>query len=139
VLDEEIANQNRNMESSVNAMNANSQANNAAEANLVAQKVQARAQYETLEQQRKGRLANAAVSGISDLMKSKKNQITKQFNDAASLKSKWNNEYKVRYDTAVAAGETDKVKQKTEFIQLNKFDPDELDKQMMGVKTNFEH
>jgi hypothetical protein len=35
--DEEIANQNRNMESSVNAMNANSQANNAAEANLVAQ------------------------------------------------------------------------------------------------------
>jgi hypothetical protein len=35
----------------------------------------------------------------------------KQFNDAASLKSKWNNEYKVRYDTAVAAGETDKVKQ----------------------------
>jgi hypothetical protein len=52
------------MESSVNAMNANSQANNAAEANLVAQKVQARAQYETLEQQRKGRLANAAVSGI---------------------------------------------------------------------------
>jgi hypothetical protein len=64
-----IANQNRNMESSVNAMNANS--NNAAEANLVAQKVQARAQYETLEQQR-NRLANAAVSGISDLMKSKK-------------------------------------------------------------------
>jgi hypothetical protein len=100
------------MESSVNAMNANSQANNAAEANLVAQKVQARAQYETLEQQRKGRLANAAVSGISDLMKSKKSdQLTKQFNDAASLKSKWNNEYKVRYDTAVAAGETDKVKQ----------------------------
>jgi hypothetical protein len=99
--DEEIANQNRNMESSVNAMNANSQANNAAEANLVAQKVQARAQYETLEQQRKGRLANA-VSGISDLMKSKKSdQLTKQFNDAASLKSKWNNEYKVRYDTAV--------------------------------------
>jgi hypothetical protein len=40
--------------------------------NLVAQKVRARAQYETLEQQRKGRLANAAVSGISDLMKSKK-------------------------------------------------------------------
>jgi hypothetical protein len=39
-----------------------------------AQKVQARAQYETLEQQRKGRLANAAVSGISDLMKS--NQIS---------------------------------------------------------------
>jgi hypothetical protein len=110
--DEEIMNQNRNMESSVNAMNANSQANNAAEANLVAQKVQARAQYETLEQQRKGRLANAAVSGISDLMKSKKSdQLTKQFNDAASLKSKWNNEYKVRYDTAVAAGETDKVKQ----------------------------
>jgi hypothetical protein len=110
--DEEIANQNRNMESSVNAMNANSQANNAAETNLVAQKVQARAQYETLEQQRKGRLANAAVSGISDLMKSKKSdQLTKQFNDAASLKSKWNNEYKVRYDTAVAAGETDKVKQ----------------------------
>jgi hypothetical protein len=99
------------MESSVNAMNANSQANNAAEANLVAQKVQARAQYETLEQQR-NRLANAAVSGISDLMKSKKSdQLTKQFNDAASLKSKWNNEYKVRYDTAVAAGETDKVKQ----------------------------
>jgi hypothetical protein len=90
------------MESSVNAMNANSQANNAAEANLVAQKVQARAQYETLEQQR-NRLANAAVSGISDLMKSKKSdQLTKQFNDAASLKSKWNNEYKVRYDTAVA-------------------------------------
>jgi hypothetical protein len=118
-------------------MNANSQANNAAEANLVAQKVQARAQYETLEQQRK-ELANAAVSGISDLMKSKKSdQLTKQFNDAASLKSKWNNEYKVRYDTAVAAGETDKVKQiKTEFIQL-KFDPDELDKQMMGVKTQF--
>jgi hypothetical protein len=50
--DEEIANQNRNMESSVNAMNANSQANNAAEANLVAQKVQARAQYETLENKR---------------------------------------------------------------------------------------
>jgi hypothetical protein len=43
------------MESSVNAMNANSQAN-AAEANLVAQKVQARAQYETLEQQRKADL-----------------------------------------------------------------------------------
>jgi hypothetical protein len=43
-------------------------------------------------------------------MKSKKSdQLTKQFNDAASLKSKWNN--KVRYDTAVAAGETDKVKQ----------------------------
>jgi hypothetical protein len=61
---------------------------------------------QTLEQQRKGRLANAAVSGISDLMKSKKSdQLTKQFNDAASLKSKWNNEYKVRYDTAVAAGE----------------------------------
>jgi hypothetical protein len=60
-----IANQNRNMRSSVNAMNANSQANNAAEANLVAQKVQARAQYKTLEQQRKeDRLANAAVSGI---------------------------------------------------------------------------
>jgi hypothetical protein len=36
----------------------------------------------------------------------------------------------------VAAGETDKVKQiKTEFIQLNKFDPDELE--MMGVKTQF--
>jgi hypothetical protein len=36
--DEEIANQNRNMESSVNAMNANSQANNAAEAKSIAQK-----------------------------------------------------------------------------------------------------
>jgi hypothetical protein len=108
--DEEIESKQKHG-SSVNAMNANSQANNAAEANLVAQKVQARAQYETLEQQRKGRLANAAVSGISDLMKSKKSdQLTKQFNDA-SLKSKWNNEYKVRYDTAVAAGETDKVKQ----------------------------
>jgi hypothetical protein len=100
------------MESSVNAMNANSQANNA-ETNLVAQKVQARAQYETLEQQRKGRLANAAVSGISDLMKSKKSdQLTKQFNDAASLKSKWNNEYKVRYDTAVAAGEISQTNKK---------------------------
>jgi hypothetical protein len=45
------------MESSVNAMNANSQANNAAEANLVAQKkFRQGAQYETLEQQRKGRL-----------------------------------------------------------------------------------
>jgi hypothetical protein len=52
------------------------------------------------------------LRSISDLMKSKKSdQLTKQFNDAASLKSKWNNEYKVRYDTAVAAGETDKVKQ----------------------------
>jgi hypothetical protein len=40
----------------------------------------------------------------------------------------------------VAAGETDKVKQKkTEFIQLNKFDPDELDKQMMESRPNFEH
>jgi hypothetical protein len=58
---DEDVNQNRNMESSVNAMNANSQANNAAEANLVAQKVQARAQYETLEQQRKGRLAKCVV------------------------------------------------------------------------------
>jgi hypothetical protein len=106
--DEEIANQNRNMEF-CKCYECKLTSN--AEANLVAQKVQARAQYETLEQQRKGRLANAAVSGISDLMKSKKSdQLTKQFNDAA-LKSKWNNEYKVRYDTAVAAGETDKVKQ----------------------------
>jgi catalase len=69
------------MESSVNAMNANSQANNAAEANLV-HRNQARAQYETLEQQRKGRLANAAVSGISDLMKSKKSDQLTKFNDA---------------------------------------------------------
>jgi hypothetical protein len=52
-------------------MNANSQANNAAEASTESS---GRAQYETLEQQRKGRLANAAVSGISDLMKS--NQIS---------------------------------------------------------------
>jgi hypothetical protein len=37
----------------------------------------------------------------------------------------------------VAAGETDKVKQIKTDIQLNKFDPDELDKQMMGVKTQF--
>jgi hypothetical protein len=38
----------------------------------------------------------------------------------------------------VAAGETDKVKQiKTEFIQLNKFDPDELE--MMESRPNFEH
>jgi hypothetical protein len=51
--DEEIANQNRNMESSVNAMNANSQANNAAEANLVAQ---VQAEHETLEQQKKADL-----------------------------------------------------------------------------------
>jgi hypothetical protein len=50
--DEEIANQNRNMESSVNAMNANSQANNAAEANLVAQA----GRHETLEQQKKADL-----------------------------------------------------------------------------------
>jgi hypothetical protein len=26
-----------------------------------------------------------------------------------------------------------------EFIELNKFDPDELDKQMMGIKTHSEH
>jgi hypothetical protein len=32
-----------------------------------------------------------------------------------------------------------KSKQIVEFIQANKFDPDELDKQMMGYKTNFEH
>jgi hypothetical protein len=34
-----------------------------------------------------------------------------QFNGAASMKSKWNNEYKVKYDTAVAAGDANKVKQ----------------------------
>jgi hypothetical protein len=54
--DEEIANQNRNMESSVNAMNANSQRRNAAEDKSSSTKVQARAQYETLEQKRKGLL-----------------------------------------------------------------------------------
>jgi hypothetical protein len=48
---------------------------------------------------------------LIDLMKSKIRSAYTRFNDAASLKSKWNNEYKVRYDTAVAAGETDKVKQ----------------------------
>jgi hypothetical protein len=43
------------MESSVNAMNANSQANNAAETNLVAQKSSGKEHNtETLEQQRKG-------------------------------------------------------------------------------------
>jgi hypothetical protein len=137
--DEEIANQNRNMESSINAMNSNTQRRNAAEANFVAQKVQARAQYETAEQKRKGTLANAAMAGLSDLAKSKKSaNLTMQFNDAASMKSKWNNEYKVKYDTAVAAGDANKVKQiKSEFIELNKFDPDELDKQMMGIKTQF--
>jgi hypothetical protein len=37
----------------------------------------------------------------------------------------------------VAAGETDKVKQIKRVYSTNKFDPDELDKQMMGVKTQF--
>jgi hypothetical protein len=62
-------------------------------------------------------------------MKSKKSdQLTKQFNDAA-LKSKWNNEYKVRYDSCgCRVRQIKSNKSKTEFIQLNN-DPDELDKQ----------
>jgi hypothetical protein len=51
--DEEIANQNRNMESSVNAMNTNSQANNAAEAKSSSTESSARAQYETLKQKKR--------------------------------------------------------------------------------------
>jgi hypothetical protein len=40
------------------------------------------------------------MAGLSDLAKSKKStNLTMQFNGAASMKSKWNNEYKVKYDT----------------------------------------
>jgi hypothetical protein len=51
------------------------------------------------------------MAGLSDLAKSKKStNLTMQFNGAASMKSKWNNEYKVKYDT-IAAGDANKVKQ----------------------------
>jgi hypothetical protein len=78
------------------------------------------------------------MAGLSDLAKSKKStNLTMQFNGAASMKSKWNNEYKVKYDTAVLQEMQIKSSRLKQFIELNKFDPDELDKQMMGIKTQF--
>jgi hypothetical protein len=77
---------------------------------------------------------------MSDLLRSKQTaKITDQYNDAASLKSKWNNEFKLKYDTAVAAGDVDKVKQ----IKASSFKLISLTLtnwiNRMGYKTNFEH
>jgi hypothetical protein len=69
-------------------LNANSQANNAAESKSGS--TESSNEHNTLEQQRKGRTLRkcCGIEYVSDLMKSKKSdQLTKQFNDATSLKA----------------------------------------------------
>jgi hypothetical protein len=104
-------------------------------ANLVAQKVQARAQYETLEQREKADLQMLQYL-VYLVMKSKKSdQLTKQFNDAASLKRQMEQRVQSWYDTAVAAGEISQIN-KTEFIQLNGLVLMNWINQMMGVRPS---
>lgn len=136
---EENAVNNRNIEAENNAQNSNIQRRNQSEAIYANQLAQAKAQKETLDNQRNGRLANAFTSGLTKVYKSNRaEQLTKNFNEAAASKSKWNNEFKPRYDAAVASGDTHKVKQiKSEFITTNMYDPDDLDKQMMDIKAQF--
>lgn len=136
---EQVNNMNRNTEAAVNADNANIQAKNAAESVYSAQRAQGLAAVKTANDKQLGQRLNNLVAGVTKVYKAKRTEdLTSKYNTTASVKSIWNNEYKPRYDAAVASGDQIAVKQvKSEFITANKYDPDDLDKQLMDYKTQF--
>lgn len=136
---EDIAVRNNNLVSANEADNANIQRRNQAEAMYSNQLAQGKAQKHMLDQQQRGRVTNAFSSGITKVFKNNTAaKLTKAHNDLASIKSIWNNEVKPSFDIAAAAGKTDKLRQlKAEFIQQYKYDPDELDRQMMDIKAQY--
>jgi hypothetical protein len=137
--DNEMAIRNRNVEAAANAENINTQRQNENERNYSAQMAQARAQKDTLDMQRNGRIANAITTGLTRIFVSRKTDaLTQDFNKLAGIKSVWNNEYKPRFDNAVATGDTLAVKKiKSEFITDQGYNPDDLDKSLMDLKAQY--
>lgn len=128
------------------ADNANIQRKNANESNYANQLAQGKAALHTLNEKKRGRLANALTSGIIGVYQNRKaaeinaqaESILKSYNEAASYKSKWNNEYKPRFDAAVASNDPNSVaKVKSEFVTETSVNPDELDQYMTNMKDQY--
>jgi hypothetical protein len=136
---EQILTMNRNQEAAINADNINIQAANATRSNEAAQRVQALVARDTFKSKQLGQITNTLTKGAIDAFKMNRTKaITSKYNEVAGLKSKWNTEYLPKYNAAIAADDPVKIKEiKTSFINAHKYDPDELDKQMMDYKTQY--
>lgn len=136
---EDLAVKNQNIASATEAENANVQNRNRAEEIYSSGMAQAKAQQQMANNQRNGRLANALSTGIKKLYTTNRQAgLTNKFNEIASIKSKWNNESAIRFKKAAEAGNKGLMNQiKAEFIQETTYDPDDLDRQLMDIKGQF--
>lgn len=144
--DEDTRILNDNIAAQAAADNANIQRKNANEANYANQLAQGKANLHTLNEKKRGRLVNALTSGIAGVyqnrraaeLNSQAEAILKSYNEAASYKSKWNNEYKARFDAAVASNDPNSIaKVKSDFVTETAVNPDELDLYMTNMKDQY--
>ena len=139
--DEDAAIKNANITSAAATNNMNISRRNEAEREYAASLVQAKAQRDTLENQRKGRLADGLMKGLTEgYRKAQRTKLNTDYNSAVALKSRWNTEFKPRFDKAVAEGnDLDTKKVKSEFVEATQFNVDDLDKYMLDTKAKYDN
>jgi hypothetical protein len=137
--DEKINIYNQNTTAAANTENANIQRRNQANANYAASLVQAKAQLETQENKRKGRIYNSLLEGSrTATLKARRTNLGNKYNEAAAAKNIWNTEFKVPFDEAVKNGNSLKIKElKANFVTTTGRDPDDLDKFMLDTTAQY--
>lgn len=137
--DEDMNIRNENTSSAVNAENTNIQRKNQAEAIYANQLAQAKAQKQTLDNKRIGRITNGLFKGVTaSIRKQKGVGIANDYNNVLALKNRWNTEFKPAFDKAVAGDKPEDIQRvKSEFVTATGYNPDDLDKTMLDIKTRY--
>ena len=130
---------NKNIAANVGAVNENARATNRAEAIYTQQYNQALAAKTQDENKKRSQIINGVTAYASDASRTiKERDLTQQYNKLSTVKNVWTTEYQPRIDTAVKAGNMGKVKEiKTEFINEQKYDPDQLNNQILDLRSQY--
>lgn len=139
--DEDSAIKNQNIASAAQINNMNITRRNEANRQFAASKVQAEAQKQTLDNKKRGRIADGLVKGLTTgYRKAQRTKLNTDYNSAVALKSRWNTEFKPRFDKAVTEGNNlESTKIKSEFTTATKFNVDDLDKYMLDTKAKYDN
>jgi len=134
-----LAVNNKNRAAVAAAENENARSTNRAEEIYANQYNQALTARDVDRNKRRGQFINGVSSYALDASRRlKEMDLTKQYNILSNVKNIWNSEYQPRIDAAVNAGTMGKVKEiKTEFIKNQAYDPDELDRQILDLRSQF--
>lgn len=128
---------NRGQAMAVEAQNKNIAEENANMSAYTREYNTALAQKQAAEDKQFMNIVNRTTDFVSDTRRtSVLDNISRQYNQLANVSNIWQTEYRPRFDQAAATGNSAEIKKiKTEFINHTSYDPDDLNRQMLDLRS----